>query len=90
MPGMDGFELLRRVRRHPNLKDVPVIIVSARANTVDEQRMLQLNLPAEEVIDAYLGKPIAPGFLLHTVKEVLVKHKEYLLEKNRTSEDVWV
>jgi hypothetical protein len=24
------------------------------------------------------------------VKEVLVKHKEYLLEKNRTSEDVWV
>lgn len=90
MPGMDGFELLRRVRRHPNLKDVPVIIVSARANTVDEQRMLQLNLPAEEVIDAYLGKPIAPGFLLHTVKEVLVKHKKYLLEKNRTSEDVWV
>ena len=40
MPGIDGFELLRRIRRHPKLAHVPVIVISARASSADQLRML--------------------------------------------------
>ncbi len=89
MPGLDGFELLRRIRRHPKLENVPAIVISARASTVNQQRMLQLCQPADDAVDAYLGKPFDPAYLLQTVKEVLVKHKTYLLEKNRAPEKPW-
>ncbi|MGH2378132.1 MAG: response regulator [Candidatus Limnocylindria bacterium] len=29
LPGMDGYELMREMRRRPDLKDIPVIVVSA-------------------------------------------------------------
>ncbi len=90
MPVLDGFELLRRIRRHPKLKEIPAIIVSARAATIDQQRMLQLSQSPEDVVDAYVGKPFDPGYLLKTVKEVLMKHRDYVLAKNETVEMSWV
>lgn len=89
MPEFDGFELLRRIRRHPKLQDVPVIVVSAKASTTDRLRMLQLSAGDADKIDAYLGKPFDPAVLLKTVKDVLVKHKEYLLLKNSTVGKPW-
>ena len=89
MPGLDGFELLRRIRRHPELEEMPVIVISAQASTVDHQRMLQLCQPTDEMVDAYLGKPFDPAYLLQTVKDVLVKHRDYLIEKNREPERPW-
>jgi len=61
LPNIDGFELLRRIRRHPKLKLVPAIILSARADTADKVRMLQLSEGREDVIAAYLGKPFDPA-----------------------------
>jgi len=89
MPKIDGFEFLRRIRRHPKLKEVPVIVVSARASSADQLRMLRLSEVDGDDIDAYLGKPFDPGVLLKTVKEVLVTHKEYLLQKHRPLEKPW-
>lgn len=83
MPGFNGLELLRRVRRIPKLKEVPAIVVSARANTVDQQRMLRLTQESEINIDAYVGKPFDPHNLLRTVKQVLERHKDFLLAKSR-------
>jgi DNA-binding response OmpR family regulator len=83
MPNLDGMELLRRVRRNPKLEQVPVIVVSARAGTPTQQRMLQVSQAQSDTIDAYIGKPFAPADLLKTVKQVLIKHKDYLLEKNK-------
>ncbi|MGH3088730.1 MAG: response regulator, partial [Rubrobacteraceae bacterium] len=38
MPGMDGFELMLRVRADPNLRDVPAILVTSRDSPEDRQR----------------------------------------------------
>jgi CheY-like chemotaxis protein len=81
MPGMDGFEFLRRIRRHPRLHDIPAIFISARATSADQLRMVQFTRTDIPHIDAYVGKPFDPGMLLKTVKKVLVEHKEYLLDK---------
>lgn len=89
MPGLDGFEFLRRARRHPKLKHVPVILISAWAKTMDQKRMLQLCHPDDDQADAYLGKPISLPQLLQTVKSVLFNHKDYLLEKNRAAQKAW-
>jgi CheY-like chemotaxis protein len=86
MPRMDGFELLRRIRRYPNLQYIPVIVVSAKANRADHLRMLKLGHPEMDKIDAYIGKPFNPAMLLRTVKQVLMTHKEFLVEKNRGHE----
>jgi len=86
MPVIDGYELLRRFRRHSKLANVPAIVVSARAGTVDQQRVLQLFQPTESRIDAYVGKPFNPAHLLQTVKNVLANHKDFLLKKNRRGE----
>lgn len=83
MPVMDGIELLRRVRRHPKLAETPAIIVSARATSRDQLKMLKLTDIEEDEIDAYLGKPFDPAILLKTVKTVLLKHKAHLFEKHQ-------
>lgn len=83
MPKLDGLELLRRVRRHPKLEKVPVIVVSARVCTPTQQRMVQVSQAQADTIDAYIGKPFTPADLLKTVKRVLIKHQDYLLEKNK-------
>ena len=38
MPGMDGFELILRVRADPELKDVPAILVTSRSTSEDRRR----------------------------------------------------
>ena len=86
MPGIDGMEILRRIRRHPKLAETPVIVVSARASSADQLRMLQIGVSLDSEIDAYIGKPFDPGSLLKTVKCVLMKHREFLLAKQRTQE----
>jgi len=83
MPNLDGRELLRRVRRNPKMEKVPVIVVSAQASNTTQQRMLQVSQSQADTVDAYIGKPFAPADLLKTVKNVLIKHKDYLLEKNK-------
>jgi two-component system chemotaxis sensor kinase CheA len=40
MPNVDGFELTTRIRAHPRLTNIPVLIVSSRASEEDHQRGL--------------------------------------------------
>jgi len=51
MPRLDGFGLLRAIRSHPELRDIPVILLSARAD--DESRVEGLRAGADD----YLFKP---------------------------------
>ena len=51
MPGLDGFELLNAIRTDPEVKDIPVILLSARAG--EESRVEGL----ESGADDYLVKP---------------------------------
>ena len=53
LPGMDGLEVCRLIRRHSATARVPIIIVSARADEVD--RVLGLEMGADD----YLVKPFS-------------------------------
>ena len=72
MPGESGLDLARDLRRS---LDVPILMLTAMNEADDRIRGL------EHGADDYLGKPFDPGVLLRMVKEVLVKHKDYLREK---------
>jgi two-component system, OmpR family, response regulator CpxR len=62
LPGVDGFQLLRRLRRS---SDVPVIVVTAQDSAQD--RILGLDVGA----DGYLPKPIGAEELLAQIRAVL-------------------
>ncbi|HSW07193.1 AAA family ATPase [Aquabacterium sp.] len=65
MPVMDGLESTRRLRQVDELKNVPVIAVSASASAVDERMSLAGGA------DAFLAKPIQLDKLLHEIGRLL-------------------
>ncbi len=42
MPGMDGFEVMARLKDNPGTRDIPVIFLTAMGEAVDEQKGLSL------------------------------------------------
>lgn len=69
MPGLDGYEVLRRLREDSATRDIPVIFVTAMGATEDEQRGLALG-----AVD-YISKPINPPIVLARVHTHLaLKH----------------
>jgi two-component system response regulator CpxR len=62
LPGIDGFEVLRRLRTKSR---VPVLMLTARGN--DEDRIVGLDLGADD----YLGKPFNPRELLARIRAIL-------------------
>jgi len=52
MPGMDGIELCRTIRRRPGLATLPILILSARTNLEDIGRGLEAGA------NDYLPKPV--------------------------------
>jgi two-component system phosphate regulon response regulator PhoB len=66
MPGMDGFEVARRLRADPATKRIPIILLSAKAQSSDVQAGLAV---AEE----YVTKPFEPLELLDRVASVLAR-----------------
>ena len=69
MPRMDGFEVLRSVRRDENLKDLPVIMITSRTGEKHKQQAMELG------VNQYLGKPFQEAKLLTTIEEVIASAK---------------
>lgn len=65
MPGMDGFELCRRVRKNINLNSTPVILLTAKSDTSDNAQGL------DSGADAYLTKPFNMEILSRTISNLL-------------------
>ncbi len=65
VPGGDGLDLCRRIRRNPALSSTPVIFLTAR--TSESDRVLGLELGADD----YITKPFSPRELTARVKAVL-------------------
>ncbi|MFZ5761206.1 MAG: response regulator [Thermodesulfobacteriota bacterium] len=65
MPFVKGTELLSRIRTHPQLRDIPFLMITAEANkeVVAEA--------AEHEVDAYLTKPFVTASLEHKINELL-------------------
>jgi two-component system cell cycle response regulator len=71
MPGMDGFQLLRAVRKHKDFKDIPIIFYTGSYLDDEDKRLAD-----ETGVDRYLIKPMAPAQLMSIVKEVLDRKEE--------------
>lgn len=65
MPGMDGYEVLHRLKSNPDTADIPVIFVTALAEVSDEA--VGLRLGAAD----YITKPVNPELLLLRVRNQL-------------------
>jgi two-component system cell cycle response regulator DivK len=65
LPLLDGYEATRRIKADPDLKDIPIIVVTSYALSGDEAKARAAGC------DAYVTKPYSPRQLLAKIKEFL-------------------
>ncbi|HEV7787288.1 MAG TPA: response regulator [Thermoanaerobaculia bacterium] len=65
LPGLDGFEVCRRLRERPENAGLKILLLTARGREVERVRGL------EEGADAYVRKPFSTRQLMRTVAELL-------------------
>lgn len=65
LPDIDGFEVLQRLRKNNRYDDMPILILSARAETDTISRGFELGA------DGYLTKPYLPNSLTERVRTLL-------------------
>jgi two-component system cell cycle response regulator DivK len=63
LPILDGYEATRRIKADPNLKSIPIIVVTSYALSGDEDRARRAGC------DDYVAKPFSPRQLLAKIKE---------------------
>jgi len=69
LPKMDGFEVCRKIKQEKNLKDIPIMILTAKAEEID--RIVGLELGADD----YIVKPFSPRELVLRIKAILRRTK---------------
>jgi pilus assembly protein CpaE len=70
MPGLNGYQVCERLRGDPRTAHVPVIILTARAQRIDEQTAL------ESGADLYMSKPVTPDELVARVGELISRPRD--------------
>ena len=95
LPGMDGFEICRKFRE---VKNTPIIIISAKKEDIDKIRGLGLGA------DDYMTKPFSPSEMVARVKAHLARYERLIgsgsmenevieirgLKIDKTARRVWV
>jgi len=66
MPDMDGWEVYQQMKADEELKHIPVIVVTAKAQSID--KVLGLHIAK---VDDYITKPFGPQELIQSVNKVL-------------------
>ncbi len=67
MPRMDGFTVLKEMKKDDSIKDIPVIVLTAKGGQDDEE--IALSLGAKKV----MTKPFSPTQLIEEVRNVARK-----------------
>lgn len=70
LPGQNGLDVCRKIKSNPELRDIPVIILTAKSEELDI--VLGLELGADD----YVAKPFSPKVLFSRIKAVLRRLKE--------------
>lgn len=70
MPDMDGWEVYQQMKADEKMKEIPVIVVTAKAQAIDKVLGLQIAR-----VDDYISKPFSPEDLLSSVERVLKRAK---------------
>lgn len=65
MPDMDGWEVYQQMKADQSLRDIPVIVVTAKAQNID--KVLGLHIAK---VDDYIAKPFSPQELMDSVDRV--------------------
>jgi two-component system, cell cycle response regulator len=68
MPGSDGYELCRNIRRNPHARAMPVLMLTSRSSPFDRARGMLAGC------DHYLTKPIAWETFSRAIDKALMKH----------------
>jgi DNA-binding response OmpR family regulator len=76
LPGMDGFEVCRTIKQDPKLKNIPIIMLTAKGEEVD--RIVGLELGADD----YVVKPFSPRELTLRIKAILKRGNALEPQKN--------
>jgi CheY-like chemotaxis protein len=69
-PGPDGIEISRRIKKDPELKDIPVVMLSGVKKVLE----LGYDMTPDESfmpVEAFIDKPVKPEKLLTTIDDVL-------------------
>lgn len=66
MPDVDGWEVYRQIKAREVLKNIPIIVVTAKAQGID--RVLGLHIAG---VDDYITKPFGPRELVESVERIL-------------------
>ena len=77
LPGMDGFEICRRIREK---KNIPVLMVSAKKEDIDKIRGLGMGA------DDYITKPFSPSELVARVKAHLARYERLIGSAVKTND----
>ena len=70
LPGMNGYDLCRKIKATSELRHIPIIILSAKNEELDV--LLGLELGADD----YVAKPFSPKILISRIKAVLRRGKD--------------
>ncbi len=70
MPDVDGWEVYRQMKADEALQRIPVVVVTAKAQSID--KVLGLHIAK---VDDYVTKPFGPSDLLESVERVLQKRQ---------------
>jgi two-component system cell cycle response regulator DivK len=65
LPGIDGYEVTRRIKANPKLRKIPIIAVTSYALSGDDKKAFAAGC------DGYVTKPYSPRLLLAKIEEYL-------------------
>jgi DNA-binding response OmpR family regulator len=71
MPEMDGGDVFHRMKEEVELRNIPVIVVTAKAAPIDQ--VLWINVAK---VDDYVTKPFGPRELVESVEKVLSQYEQ--------------
>ncbi len=66
MPDMDGWDIYQQMRADDKTKNIPVIVVTAKAQTID--KVLGMHIAK---VNDYIAKPFSPRELVESVERVI-------------------
>ena len=70
MPDMDGLEVYQQMRAEEVTREIPVIILTAKAQNID--KVLALHIAK---VDDYLAKPFSPQELIDSVERIFARNE---------------
>lgn len=70
LPGVDGLEVARRIKGDSNLRNIPIVMLTAKGEEADVVTGLELGA------DDYIIKPFSPKIMIARIKTVLRRQNE--------------